>query len=62
MTRVGQTAGAMPCWGGDRRTAGARPRRARRCRAHLRELERGLPDALDLMVICAEAGLALEAG
>lgn len=28
---------------------------------YLRELERGLPDALDLMVICSEAGLALEA-
>ncbi|MCB4820812.1 type II secretion system F family protein [Roseicella aerolata] len=27
---------------------------------YLRELERGLPDALDLMVICSEAGLALE--
>ncbi|MFL1463809.1 type II secretion system F family protein [Roseococcus sp. DSY-14] len=29
-------------------------------RRHLRALERGLPDALDLMVICAEAGLTLE--
>ena len=28
---------------------------------YLAELERGLPDALDLMVICAEAGLSLEA-
>jgi tight adherence protein C len=27
---------------------------------YLHELERALPDALDLMVICAEAGLALE--
>jgi tight adherence protein C len=27
---------------------------------YLQELERGLPDALDLMVICSEAGLALE--
>ncbi|MDO9709139.1 type II secretion system F family protein [Paracraurococcus lichenis] len=27
---------------------------------YLKELERGLPDALDLMVICSEAGLALE--
>jgi tight adherence protein C len=34
---------------------------ARRLRRHyLRELERGLPDALDLMVICSEAGLPLE--
>ena len=34
---------------------------ARRLRKrYLRELERGLPDALDLMVICSEAGLALE--
>jgi tight adherence protein C len=34
---------------------------AKRLRArYLRELERGLPDALDLMVICSEAGLALE--
>jgi tight adherence protein C len=30
--------------------------------AHLKALERGLPDALDMLVICAEAGLALEAG
>jgi tight adherence protein C len=29
-------------------------------RRYLKELERGLPDALDLMVICAEAGLSLE--
>lgn len=29
--------------------------------AHARQVERGLPDALDLMVICAEAGLPLEA-
>lgn len=28
--------------------------------AHLKEVERGLPDALDMMVICAQAGLALE--
>lgn len=27
---------------------------------HLREVERGLPDALDMMVICSEAGLGLE--
>ena len=34
---------------------------ARRLRGrYLRDLERGLPDALDLMVICSEAGLALE--
>ena len=34
----------------------------RRMRAnYLRELERGLPDALDMLVICAEAGLGLEA-
>lgn len=34
---------------------------ARRLRArYLSEVERALPDALDLMVICAEAGLALE--
>jgi tight adherence protein C len=31
-------------------------------KAHLAALERGLPDALDMLVICAEAGLALEAG
>jgi tight adherence protein C len=29
--------------------------------AHARQVERGLADALDLMVICAEAGLPLEA-
>lgn len=29
-------------------------------RQHLSAVERGLPDALDMMVICAEAGLALE--
>jgi tight adherence protein C len=35
---------------------------ARRMRArYLAELERGLPDALDMLVICAEAGLGLEA-
>jgi tight adherence protein C len=28
---------------------------------HLKKVERGLPDALDMMVICAQAGLALEA-
>ena len=27
---------------------------------HLRSVERGLPDALDMMVICSEAGLGLE--
>jgi tight adherence protein C len=27
---------------------------------HLREVDRGLPDALDMMVICSEAGLGLE--
>ena len=27
---------------------------------HLREVEHGLPDALDMMVICSEAGLGLE--
>jgi tight adherence protein C len=27
---------------------------------HLRKVERGLPDALDMMVICSEAGLGLE--
>jgi tight adherence protein C len=27
---------------------------------HLRQVERGLPDALDMLVICAQAGLALE--
>jgi tight adherence protein C len=31
-------------------------------RQHLKALEKGLPDALDMLVICAEAGLALEAG
>jgi tight adherence protein C len=35
-------------------------RRSRK--AYLRKLENGLPDALDLLIICAEAGLALEAG
>jgi tight adherence protein C len=35
---------------------------ARRFRKrHLAALERGLPDALDLLVVCAEAGLSLEA-
>jgi tight adherence protein C len=29
-------------------------------KAHLKQVERGLPDALDMMVICAQAGLALE--
>lgn len=33
-------------------------RRARK--RYLKLLERGLPDALDMMIICAEAGLALE--
>jgi tight adherence protein C len=28
--------------------------------AHLKRVEKGLPDALDMMVICAQAGLALE--
>jgi tight adherence protein C len=28
--------------------------------SHLKKVERGLPDALDMMVICAQAGLALE--
>ena len=28
---------------------------------HLKRVEKGLPDALDMMVICAQAGLALEA-
>jgi len=27
---------------------------------HLKKVERGLPDALDMLVICAQAGLALE--
>jgi tight adherence protein C len=27
---------------------------------HLKQVEKGLPDALDMMVICAQAGLALE--
>ncbi len=31
-------------------------------RRYLRAVERGLPDALDLLIICAEAGLPLEAG
>ncbi|WP_159993468.1 type II secretion system F family protein [Roseomonas sp. 18066] len=35
---------------------------AQRRRARLQAVERGLPDALDMMVICAEAGLGLEAG
>lgn len=30
-------------------------------KSHLRALERGLPDALDLLVICVEAGLTLDA-
>ncbi|GLR65895.1 fimbriae-related membrane protein [Acidocella aquatica] len=29
---------------------------------HLKQVEAGVPDALDMMVICADAGLALEAG
>jgi tight adherence protein C len=29
-------------------------------KAHLKKVERGLPDALDMLVICAQAGLALE--
>lgn len=29
-------------------------------KGYVRKLERGLPDALDMMIICAEAGLALE--
>jgi tight adherence protein C len=29
---------------------------------HLTEVERAVPDALDMLVICADAGLALEAG
>lgn len=28
--------------------------------AHLKKVEKGLPDALDMLVICAQAGLALE--
>lgn len=35
-------------------------RRARK--KYLAKLESGLPDALDLLIICSEAGLALEAG
>ena len=31
-----------------------------RRKRHLRQLEKGLPDALDMLVICAEAGLSLE--
>jgi len=33
----------------------------RRRRAYLRALDLGLPDALDMLVICSEAGLGLEA-
>lgn len=29
-------------------------------KAHLKQVEKGLPDALDMLVICAQAGLALE--
>lgn len=29
---------------------------------HLEQVEKGVPDALDMLVICADAGLALEAG
>ncbi len=29
---------------------------------HLKKVEAGVPDALDMLVICADAGLALEAG
>lgn len=35
---------------------------ARRRHSRLQAVERGLPDALDMLVICAEAGLGLEAG
>jgi tight adherence protein C len=31
-------------------------------RRHLTQVEAGVPDALDMLVICADAGLALEAG
>jgi tight adherence protein C len=34
----------------------------RKRKAYLKRLEAGLPDALDLLIICSEAGLALEAG
>ena len=43
------------------RAAAAGHVRAASCASAIcRQLERGLPDALDLMVICAEAGLSLE--
>ncbi|HQT65048.1 MAG: hypothetical protein B7Z75_13005 [Acidocella sp. 20-57-95] len=31
-------------------------------KSHLKKVEAGVPDALDMLVICADAGLALEAG